>query len=63
VTSNATSNVDTLVDASPANPLVVDWDALEIVQIQEDQVSSVVPMVEEDQLYTHIGLRVEDERE
>jgi hypothetical protein len=49
------------VDASPANPLVVDWDPLEIITIEEDQIGSVVPMVGADQLYEYIGLGVEDE--
>ncbi|AQK62532.1 uncharacterized protein [Zea mays] len=40
----------------------VDWDALEIVPITEELVGSIVPVVDEDNFYEHIGLRAEDER-
>jgi hypothetical protein len=62
VASNVPTNVDTIVDDLPTNPLVVDWDALEIIPIQDDQIGSVVPVVGEDQLYEYIGLRAEDEK-
>jgi hypothetical protein len=62
VASNVPTNVDTIVDDLLANPLGVDWDALEIIPIQDDQIGSVVPVVGEDQLYEYIGLRAEDEK-
>jgi hypothetical protein len=62
VASIVPSNVDTIIDVLPANPLVVDCDALEIILIKEDQIGFVVPVVGEDQLYEYIGLRAEDER-
>lgn len=34
----------------------VDWDALEIVPITEELVGSIVPVVDEDNFYEHIGL-------
>lgn len=49
---NVASHVDTLVD----------WDALEIILILEDQIGSVVPVISEDNVYAQMGLQADNER-
>ncbi len=42
--------------------LAIDWDTLEIEPIPQHQLGSSMPLMEEDEIHTFVGLRAEDER-
>jgi hypothetical protein len=62
VSDNIEASATIVSTNEPVVTHVIDWDAIEIDPIPDDQIGAAVPVMDEDAMFEILGLRAEDER-
>jgi hypothetical protein len=62
VSDNIEASATIVSTNEPVVTHVIDWDAIEIDPIPDDQIGAAVPVMDEDAMFEFLGLRAEDER-